>query len=534
MSRKSKQPKKTGSGKGMDRRSFMGTLATAAGTGAVLGASSFAPSAHAETVHFPTASYLGGAGPFRSECDIQDCDVEGEIPASINGAFYRVGPDWQYPPMTGNIPFDGEGHVSMFRIANGHVDFKSRYARTQRFKAQAAARKRLFGMYRNHFTDDPSVAQVSRGTANTHVVFHHGHLFALKEDSPPVAMNPLTLETVDDYYTYHGELKSLTHTAHPKFDYTTGEMISFGYEAKGFATDDVCVFSADAKGHITWQAWIKAPYVGMVHDFAVSQKYVAFLVIPMATNVERMKQGQVHYAWDSTLPTWFGVMERGGDGKDVRWFKGPERCATHVMGAFSDGNKMYVDMDMALKNQFPFFPNLHGEPFDPKSAVGYVTRLSVDLSKKDISEYSMERLYPQAGVLPRQDDRYQTLPYRIGFMPTTDPTKPLNPKLGNLAFRPTNSYTRFDHATRATSEFFIGDDSSLQECCFIPRSKNAPEGDGYLVGVANRLLEGGRSDLVIVDALHMEDGPVATVRLPYRIYSQVHGWWVPGDALPKA
>jgi carotenoid cleavage dioxygenase len=146
----------------------------------------------------------------------------------------------------------------------------------------------------------------------------------------------------------------------------------------------------------------------------------------------------------------------------------------------------------------------------------------------------MERLYPQAGVLPRQDDRYQTMPYRIGFMPTTDPTKPLNPKLGNLAFRPTNSYTRFDHATRTTSEFFIGDDSSLLECCFIPRGKNAPEGDGYLVGVANRLLEGGRSDLLIVDALHMEDGPVATVRLPYRIYSQVHGWWVPGDALPKA
>jgi carotenoid cleavage dioxygenase-like enzyme len=112
-----------------------------------------------------------------------------------------------------------------------------------------------------------------------------------------------------------------THTAHPKFDKATGEMISYGYEAKGLATDDVYVFSANAKGQITWEAWIKVPYVGMVHDFAVSQKYIAFLVIPMATNVERMKQGQVHFAWDSTLPTWFGVLERDGDGKDVRWFR---------------------------------------------------------------------------------------------------------------------------------------------------------------------------------------------------------------------
>ena len=192
MRKKSKQTKKAASGAAMNRRKFMGTLAAAAGTTAVAGSlSPFAPSANAETVHFAANTPgMGGAGPFRTECDIRDCDVEGEIPSNIDGAFYRVGPDWQYPPMAGNIPFDGEGHVSMFRIQNGHVDFKSRYARTQRFKAQAAARKRLFGMYRNPFSDDPSVKGVSRGTANTHVVYHHGLLFSLKEDSPPVAMNP--------------------------------------------------------------------------------------------------------------------------------------------------------------------------------------------------------------------------------------------------------------------------------------------------------------------------------------------------------
>ncbi len=36
---------------------------------------------------------------------------------------------------------------------------------------------------------------VSRGTANTTPMFHHGKLFALKEDSPPVALDPDTLET---------------------------------------------------------------------------------------------------------------------------------------------------------------------------------------------------------------------------------------------------------------------------------------------------------------------------------------------------
>ena len=489
--------------------------------------------AKAETVHFSNPPGLGGGGPFRSECDIRDCDVDGEIPLNIDGAFYRVGPDWQYPPMKGNIPFDGEGHVSMFRIHNGHVDFKSRYPRTQRFEAQAKARRRLFGMYRNPFTDDPSVKGVSRGTANTHVVYHHGYLFSLKEDSPPVAMNPLTLETEDNYYTFGGGLHSLTHTAHPKFDHATGEMIAYGYEAKGLDTDDVYVYSPTPRATSPGRRGSRFP-TSACFTISRSRKNISpSSCIPMATNVARMKQGQVHFAWDSTLPTWFGVMERGGDGKDLRWFKGPERCATHVMGAFNDGNKIYVDMDMALKNQFPFFPNLHGEPFDPKAAAGTVHRLSVDLSDKTPRDYDMEQLFPQTGALPRQDDRYQTIPYRYGFMPTTDPTKPLNPKTRQHRLPADQFLTRFDHATRTTSEFWVGDDSSLQECCFVPRSKDAAEGDGYLVGIANRLLEGGRADLIIVDTQHMEDGPIAKVHLPFRTYSQVHGWWVSADDLPK-
>ena len=540
MRRKSKQPEKETGGTRMPRRKFIGTLAAAAGLPAAAGSDAFAgaaalaPAAKSETVHFSKIPLGFGSAPFRAECDIRDCDVEGEIPSSIDGAFYRVGPDWQYPPDPGDIPFDGEGHVSMFRIQNGHVDFRSRYVRTQRYNAQASARKRLFNIYRNPFFDDPSVAKLSRGTANTHVVLHHGLLFTLKEDSPPVAMNPLTLETLDDYYTFHGKLPGLTFTAHPKFDPITGEMIAFGYEAKGLASDDIAVFSVNPKGQVTWKAWIKVPYVGMVHDYVVTQKHIAFIIVPMVTSVESMKQRKVHFAWDSTLPTWYGVMERGGDGKDIRWFKGPERCAVHVMGAYTDGSKLYADMEMALKNEFPFFPNLHGEPFDPEASAPRLTRVSVDLSRKNVENYDLEILYPQPGALPRQDDRYQTIPYHIGFMPTSDVTKGINPKLGSATGRLTNSYTRFDHATRRTSSFFAGDSSTLQECCFIPRSKDAPEGDGYLVGVANRLLEGGRADMVIVDTLHMEDGPVATVHLPFRSFSQVHGYWVPGELLPKA
>lgn len=486
-----------------------------------------------DTVRFPNRS-PGLGVPFRVEVDLFDCEVDGRIPDDLNGCFYRVGPDFQYPPkFANNIPFDGEGHVSMFRFDNGHVDLKTRYVRTQRFKAQQAARKALFGMYRNPFTDDPGLENVSRGTANTTVVYHAGRLLALKEDSPPIAMDPLTLETTDDCLTFNGNLHSETFTAHPKIDHETGEMIAFGYEARGLGSDDVAVFGIDKSGNITWESWIKVPYVGMVHDFAVTQRHIAFLVIPMAVNVEQMQAGGVHFAWDSKLPTWFGVMRRGGDGTDIRWYKGPERCATHVMGAWSDGNVCYVDMDMAKKNQFPFFPNLHGEPFDPVGASGVLTRLSVDLSTK-AERYDMEVLYPNNGVLPRQDDRYHTMPYRYGFMPTIDHAKPPDPKLADRPFRPNNSYTMFDHQTRTAKSYYAGNDVGLQEPCFVPRHRGAAEGDGYIVGMTESLLEYNRSDFLILDTDDVQAGPIATVRLPFRIFGQIHGWWVASHDLPDA
>src|SRR5262249_584572 len=88
---------------------------------------------------------LGGANfaPLRAEVAVTDCPIEGNLPADLSGGFYATGPDPQYPLARGNIPFDGEGHVRMFRISNGRVNYRSRYARTERYVAQDKARRVL-------------------------------------------------------------------------------------------------------------------------------------------------------------------------------------------------------------------------------------------------------------------------------------------------------------------------------------------------------------------------------------------------------
>ena len=86
-----------------------------------------------------------------------------------------------------------------------------------------------------------------------------------------------------------------------------------------------------------------------------------------------------------------------------------------------------------------------------------------------------------------------------------------------------NSWQRIDLKTGEVRSAWAGEASSLQECCFVPRREDAPEGDGWLVGVASNHARQA-SDLMVVDAEGMET--VAIVRLPFRLRSGTYGFWV--------
>jgi carotenoid cleavage dioxygenase len=73
---------------------------------------------------------------------------------------------------------------------------------------------------------------------------------------------------------------------------------------------------------------------------------------------------------------------------------------------------------------------------------------------------------------------------------------------------------------------------ALAEPVFAPKSATSAEGEGYLLGVAYHLDEGNRSDLLVFDAQHVEEGPLCRVKLPVQASPQVHGWWVREDQYP--
>jgi carotenoid cleavage dioxygenase-like enzyme len=511
----------------IDRRGFLGS-AMLAGVGAAsfsTGTAAQAPSGAPRAQERPVPLSSGSFAPLRAEMDVRDCAVDGKIPADLSGGFYATGPDPQYPMAPGNILFDGEGHVRMFRIRNGRVDYRSRYAHTERYVAQDNARRALMPMYRNPALDDPSVKGLSRSTANTHVINHKNMILALKEDSPPTAMDLGTLETIDPVFTFGGQLpREQPFTAHPKVCSQTGNIVAFGYEARGFGSDVVALFEIDKQGKKVWGTEIKVPYVGLLHDFAVTENHIVLFVVPLTIDHEQMKRGGIHWSWDKDRRTYFGFLRRHGDGKDLKWIEGPTRSGTHTMGAFEDKGRIYLDTEITAGNPFPFMPNKDGSPPDLAGSTSYIHRLSANLSGKN-KGYLIEKMYPLIAPLPRQDDRYNTMPYRYGFMGCPDPNEPDRAKAGAC-------YARVDNQTRTFKLWSAGNRVSLAEPVFAPKSLRAREGEGYLMGVAYHLDQGLRSDLVILDAEHLEEGPVATVRLPVQASPQVHGWWVREDQYP--
>jgi carotenoid cleavage dioxygenase len=397
---------------------------------------------------------------------------------------------------------------------------------TERLIAQREKRQSLFGKYRNQYTNDPSVAGVPNSTANTNVIQHGGLLLALKEDGPPYALDPVTLET-KGLWDFNGQLTSPTFTAHPKIDPETGDLLCFGYEAMGDATPDIVYYEIDKDGRKKREVWIRGPYAAMIHDFAVTENYVIFPLMPLTADLQRIKNGGRHFEWQPGLDQLFGVLPRTGEARDIRWFTAPNGFQGHTLNAFDDGKgRIFVDMPVTSGNIFYFFPQADGRVPPPETLKSQMTRWTFDMTKSGNSlEASHLTEFPCE--FPRSDDRYMGRHYRHGFMIAFDPTKPFNfERLGAPPFQFFNMVAHIDIATGKTQTWFADDSTCFQEPIFVPKSPTAPEGEGYVIALANRLADMA-TDLVVLDAQQIAEGPIATIKLPFRLRMSLHGNWVP-------
>lgn len=463
-------------------------------------------------------SFYGTQKPYRFEAEVRDCEVLGELPAALEGSYYRCGADDAYPTLEGDIIVNGDGMFSVFHLAGGKVDFCCRYVQTERYLAERRARRRLAGKYRNAFTDAPELAGLDRdNTANTSAFWHHGRLYALREDSLPTRIDPDTLGTLG-VAEFAPALDTLTMTAHPKIDPVTGEWWSNGQFCRKQYRNEMALTVLDRQGRVVRQEELVMPYPGVCHDFAVTREHVVFAVMPLTVDLQRVKAGGDFYAWDPSLHPMYGIMPRTGTTADIRWHAVPGAMIAHFMNAWSEGDRVFVDGFAAPGNSFAFFRDVHGNPTPNAVGDSVLTRLGFDLADPS-GRVEVTPFAGAIGEMPKIDDRRAMQPYRHGWHKTFD----------GLAMVDWHTGGHRIHQLLKTDN-----PGMAQEPVFVPRTPDAPEGDGYILSVVNRVRE-NLAELYVLDTADWLGPPVARVRLPFNLPMSFHGCFVPraGAQLPR-
>ena len=472
---------------------------------------------------FPTDNpFLRGYyGPVNTEAESAHLHITGEMPKDLLGTLYRNGPNPQFAPRGPYHWFGGDGMIHAFHIENGNVSYKNRWVRTPKWEIENKEGEGLSGTFGNPRYTDPRVMALNSTIANTNIVWHGGKLLALEEAHAPFSLDPATLMPVgpDGGYETWGNKLIGPFTAHPKLDPVTGEMVFFGYSAKGRFSKEVSLQTVTADGRVTRSEILEGPFPSMIHDFAVTKNWIVLPIFPLTSSMERAMSGLPPFAWEPDKGTHIAFIPRNGTVADVKWVSAPPCYVFHPMNHYeTDDGKIVVDVmkfDVA-----PLFPLPDGSPSTKELPFARLTRWTFDLDGHG-NTFREQQLDDRSGEFPRFDERFCMSDYRHGWIVAGDVT---DPKTGEPR---QDGLVHYDLKTGRSTAWSAGKDDRFGEPIFVPRSEHAAEGDGWLLSVLYRGEE-KRSDLAVFAATDLAKGPIALAHLSSRVPAGFHGNWRPG------
>jgi carotenoid cleavage dioxygenase-like enzyme len=470
---------------------------------------------------FPTDDpFLQGYyAPVNTESDAPHLHVTGEIPRELCGTLYRNGPNPQFAPRGPYHWFGGDGMIHAFHVENGRVSYKNRWVRTPKWQIENEEGESLSGTFGNPRYTDPRVFAMNSTIANTNIVWHAGKLLALEEGHAPYSLDPRSLMPLNGGYEQFGGKLCGPFTAHPKFDPETGEMVFFGYSAKGRFTKEVSIQVADKDGKITRGEILDGPFPSMIHDFAVTRNWIVVPIFPLTSSVERAMGGLPPFAWEPDKGTHIAFIPRNGTVADAKWVTAPPSYVFHPMNHFETADGRVV-IDVMKYDVAPLFPRPDGSPAADSAPKARLHRWLFDLTGK-ANTFQEVQLDDRAGEFPRFDERFSMKDYRHGWIVSghvTDPTR------GSEA---SEGLVHYDLVSGKSQGWTAGGGDRFAEPVFVPRADDAAEGDGWVVSVIFRAAE-GRSDLAVFEATDIAKGPIALAHLSARVPAGFHGNWRPG------
>lgn len=442
----------------------------------------------------------------------------GRWPDALRGRFYRNGPAlFERNGQRYHHWFDGDGMVQQFSIAQGRVTHRGRLVRTDKLRRESEAGRFL----RNTLGTSIEGGLVAGGpdaynVANTNAIEHAGRVLALWEGGSAYALDVATLAT-EGPVTWRADLAQAPFSAHPKRD-RDGSLWNFGTFGR-----HLLAWHIGADGALQRAQVAESPYPGgMVHDMALTERFIVLPLPPVKFHFERPVEGDGprRFALESGQPLRIVVMKKD-DIRDRRVFELPAEMVFHVGHAVEtrDGaiELSYVGAADAWSLDRGAVGAMAARPEAGGHTLLQVVRLELATGRVQARSFGPAATgnaeFPR--VDPRRESRSDTAPRWLvtagGWR--GEALRQGAPRHGvQLHHLGSGQVRRFDY----------GEHQVAEEHVVVPKPGRRGELDAWLLGTT---YDARRRSTVLnlLDAARLEDGPVAQAVLPYMLPLGFHG-----------
>lgn len=435
------------------------------------------------------------------------------LPDALSGTLYRNGPARFLRGHTRYQHwFDGDGMVHAFKISGHDLTHQAKMVRTDRYVAEEAAGRFLWDGFGTHFDDSLAVSSPDvLNVANISVLPLGEELLALWEAGSAWRVNPQTLDTIGRK-VFSPKTDGMPFSAHPRID-PAGRIWNFGYLS---GSGKLALYDINLDGRLHRVSLIDAPNADMVHDFAVTERYLVFVLVPLQfKSADRPVAFIDMLHWNADEPVHVLLIDKNNLQVAGR-FELPAFFVFHLGNAWEDGNTVRI----ATAASVDFHPMMDEIV---QATTGGRIALPVESGTSEIvldlqQNHATITAHGDSGIdFPRFDQRYTGMQTDKLFM--LGRTQDMSNELFGF-----NQLVSISRQNQTEQTFDYGPDSLVEEHIFIADETNR-EAHGWLVGTSYHWLS-ERTRIALFDAQHIDDGPIAEAELPYGLPLGLHGQFV--------
>ncbi|MET0285857.1 MAG: carotenoid oxygenase family protein [Polyangiales bacterium] len=441
--------------------------------------------------------------------------VRGRLPRELRGTLYKNGPGlFERGGVRKRTLLDGDGLITAYRFEGGRVEFQNRFVRTDKFVEEEAAGRFLYNTWT---TSLPDPRPRGADQAGVTVWPWADRLYAFDEGNPPWELAPRDLGTVG-LATFGLPREQATVFAHGKQLAGRDEFSLFGIEYGSLQYNYLVL---DRQHRVIDRRSMPMTDYGppsYAHDWFVTPKYFVVHVMPALIDGEAASKGAVlrdALRWHGELPSRMLVFRRDTVAPP-QVFELEAAWMWHSANAFERGDELVLDW-IGYDDPYHFvgqgaeWETVMNGQLTQSGAPGVLRRTVLDLRTGRARSERFAELEDQE--FPVISSNLAGLPSRYVYLLHEPGSGPLY-----------QAVAKVDLESGERDSFDFGAGKLALEPVFVPHPRGRDEDDGFLL-VETANANTGRTELHVLDARCLADGPLATVKLRQHVPMRFHGRW---------